>query len=70
MKGFSITRGSNIFGIRSDILWLKDSVNTNLKIIWACNVNPLLRIWDIIITRHKIKIYFKLLQEIYWVLAP
>ena len=70
MKGFSITRGSNIFGIRSDILWLKDSVNTNLKIIWACNVNPLLRIWDIIITRHKIKTYFKLLQEIYWVLAP
>ena len=25
--------------------------------------------WDIIITRHKIKTYFNLLQEIYWVLV-
>ena len=33
VKGFSITRGSNIFSISSDIFWLKYSVNTNLKII-------------------------------------
>ena len=50
MKGFSITRGSNIFSIRSSTVWLKDFVNTNLKFILeenfepvACNVNPLLR---------------------------
>ena len=33
MKGFSITRGSNIFSIRSDKFWLEDCINTNLKII-------------------------------------
>ena len=49
MEGFLITRGSNIFSIRSDTFWLKDSVITNLKIILednfqhgASNVNPLL----------------------------
>ena len=30
MKGFSITRGSNIFSIRSDIFWPKDFVNSYL----------------------------------------
>ena len=30
MKGFSITRGSNIFSIRSDIFWPKDLVNCYL----------------------------------------
>ena len=50
MKGFSITRGSNIFSIRSDIFWLKDFVNTNVKVVLkdnynsrACKANPLLR---------------------------
>ena len=50
MKGFSITRGSNIFSIRSNTFWLKDFVNTNMKIVLgdnfqpgACNVNRLLR---------------------------
>ena len=33
MKGFSITRDSNIFSITSNTFWLKDFVNTNLKII-------------------------------------
>ena len=34
MKGFYITRGSNIFSIKSDKFWLKDFANnTNLKII-------------------------------------
>ena len=50
MKGFPITRGSNLFRIKSSTFWLKDFVNTNLKFIleenfepMACNVNPLLR---------------------------
>ena len=50
MKCFSITRGSNIFIIRSDTFQLKNFINTNLKIILidnfqprACNVNPHLR---------------------------
>ena len=50
MKGFSITRGSNIFSIRSDTFLLKDFINPNLKTIsednvqsGACKVNPLLR---------------------------
>ena len=71
MKGFSITRGGNIFTIRSDTFCLKDFVNIKLKIILedkfqygACNVNPLLRNWDIITTRHKIKTYFKLLLNL------
>ena len=53
MKGFSITRGGNIFSIKSDTFWLKDFVNTYLKIILednfqhgACTVNPLLRILE------------------------
>ena len=50
MKGFSITRGNNIFSIRSDTFLLKDFVNPNLKTILednvqsgACKVNLLLR---------------------------
>ena len=39
MKGFLITRGSNIFNIRSDTFWLKDVSNTNLKIILEINFN-------------------------------
>ena len=31
-KVFSITGGINIFSIRSDTFWLKDFVNTNLKV--------------------------------------
>ena len=33
MKGFSITRDSNIFSIISNTFWLKDFLNANLKII-------------------------------------
>ena len=52
MKDWSITRGSNMFSIRSDTFWLKDFVKNNLKITFnlennfepgVCKVNPLLR---------------------------
>ena len=53
MKGFSITRGSNIFSIKVRYILAEDFVNTNLKIILednfehgACTGNPLLRILE------------------------
>ena len=49
MKGLSITRGIDIFRIKSDTFWLKYFVSTILKIIFegifetgVCKVNPLL----------------------------
>ena len=77
VKGFSITRGSNMFSIGSDTFWLKDFVNTNLKIILednfqpgACNVSPLLKNfrYNYNSTQNQIR-YFERLQEIYWVLV-
>ena len=76
MNSFSVDRDSNIFSIRSDKFWLKNFVNTNLKIILkdkfqsgACNVNPLLRNLGYDNNSTQNQNVFQTLQEINWALV-